>query len=124
MMASLNAIGTPLESCSIEPITGWFRDGCCNTDKGDVASHTVCAQVTQDFLEYLRELGNDLITPHPEMGFDGLKPGDSWCVCARSWLQAHLAGVGCPVHLESTHAAALSVVPLKALMEHAIAAEA
>ncbi len=124
MKASLNVLGTPLQSCSIEPMTGWFRDGCCNTDDRDRGSHTVCATVSRAFLDFLRDKGNDLVTPHPEYDFPGLKPGDSWCVCAASWRQAHEAGVGCPVKLEATHAAALKIVPLAMLMEHAIAAEA
>ncbi|MFT7581123.1 MAG: hypothetical protein ACI9MR_002797 [Myxococcota bacterium] len=124
MKAPLSVLGTPLQSCSLDPLTGWFRDGCCNTDDADRGSHTVCATLTRDFLEYLRDKGNDLITPRPEHGFKGLAPGDSWCVCAASWRQAHEAGLGCPVKLESTHAAALSIVSLSALMEHAIAAEA
>ncbi len=122
MMASLNVLGRPLLSCSHEPLTGWFRDGCCNTDARDRGSHTVCAVVNEEFLAYLQSKGNDLITPYPGSGFPGLKPGDQWCVCAASWLQAHEAGLGCPVKLESTHAAALSIVPLSALMEHAVAA--
>jgi uncharacterized protein (DUF2237 family) len=124
MMPLINVIGGALESCSLDPKTGWFRDGCCNTDERDHGSHTVCAVVTDEFLEFLRLRGNDLITPHPESGFPGLKAGDGWCVCAASWHDAHLVNLGCPVRLESTHAEALSVVSLKALMEHAIAAEA
>lgn len=122
MMASLNVLGRPLLSCSHEPLTGWFRDGCCNTDARDRGSHTVCAIVTAEFLEYLQTAGNDLVTPYPESGFPGLKPGDQWCVCAASWLRAHEAGVGCPVKLEATHASALSIVPLSAMMEHAVVA--
>lgn len=121
---ALNALGGPLVSCSHAPLTGWFRDGCCNTDERDVGSHTVCAQVTQEFLEFIRLQGNDLITPHPEFGFPGLRHGDQWCVCAASWLQAYEAGVACPVHLEGTHGLALEIVPLKALVEYALAAEA
>ena len=122
MKASLNVLGHPLESCSKDPLTGWFRDGCCNTDNRDRGSHTVCAVVTEEFLEQLRQDGNDLITPHPEHGFPGLKPGDGWCVCAASWYRAYQVGVACPVKLESTHAAALRIVPLKALAEHAYSA--
>ena len=124
MKASLNVLGQPLQSCSTDPLTGWYRDGCCNTDTDDRGSHTICAQVTDDFLEYLRHQGNDLVTPRPEFGFPGLKAGDQWCVCAASWRRAHEAGVGCPVKLESTHASALEIVSLKALMELAISAEA
>ena len=120
MMASLNVLGRPLLSCSHKPLTGWFRDGCCNTDARDRGSHTVCAVVTAEFLAYLQSTGNDLITPYPDSGFPGLKPGDQWCVCAASWLRAHEAGEGCPVKLEATHAAALSTVPLSAMMEHAV----
>ena len=123
MKAPINVLGGPIQSCSTAPVTGWFRDGCCNTDASDRGSHTICAKVTQAFLEYLRERGNDLITPVPQFGFPGLKDGDQWCVCAASWRQAHKAGAGCPVVLESTHAAALSIVPLEELMMHAIAEE-
>jgi uncharacterized protein (DUF2237 family) len=121
---SLNALGGPLVSCSHEPLTGWYRDGCCNTDDNDRGSHTVCAQVTTEFLAYIREQGNDLVTPHPEHGFPGLKDGDTWCVCAASWLKAYEAGVACPVKIEATHALALEVVPLSKLIELSIAAEA
>ena len=124
MFAPLNVLGTPIQVCSLEPKTGWLRDGCCNTDASDVGSHTVCAHVTQEFLEHLREHGNDLITPAMQFGFPGLKDGDQWCVCAASWRQAHAMGKGCPVVLESTHAGALSIVPLEELMEHALAHEA
>jgi hypothetical protein len=119
MDASLNVLGTPLKSCSHDPLTGWFRDGCCNTDDRDRGSHTVCARVTEDFLLHLQEAGNDLITPGPQYGFPGLKPGDQWCVCAASWRRAAEAGKGCPVDLEATHAAALRIVPLELLMAHA-----
>ena len=124
MLRSLNVLGTPLRACSHDPKTGWFRDGCCNTDASDRGSHTVCAHVTQEFLEFLATRGNDLMTPALEMGFPGLKPGDQWCIVAASWYQAHLAGLGCPVDLESTHQAALSIVPLEALLAHSLAAEA
>ena len=116
MHKSLNVLGTPLVSCSHDPLTGWYRDGCCNTDDNDRGSHTVCAQVTHEFLEYLREQGNDLITPYPRHGFPGLKDGDKWCVWAASWRQAFLSGKGCPVVLESTHASALRYVKLEELM--------
>ena len=124
MEPPVNVLGTPLQSCSMDPRTGWFRDGCCNTDANDHGSHTVCAKVTQDFLEYLVVRGNDLITPRPEFGFPGLRPGDQWCVCAASWRQAHQVGKGCPVVLESTHEAALRIVPLEELMAHSLAHEA
>ena len=121
METSKNAIGTPLNPCSLDPMTGWYRDGCCNTDENDRGSHTVCAQVTQEFLEFLQSQGNDLITPAPHFNFPGLKPGDRWCVCAASWLQAYHQGVACPVNLLSTHARALDIVPLDFLMEYSIA---
>ena len=124
MKAAINVLGSPLISCSHEPLTGWYRDGACNTDDNDRGSHTVCAQLTQPFLEFLQKKGNDLITPRPEMGFPGLKDGDCWCVCAASWFLAYEAGVACPIHLESTHGLALEIVPLKALVECAIAAQA
>lgn len=123
MDRSVNVLGTPLEACSHEPRTGWFRDGCCNTDESDRGSHTVCARVTAPFLEFLRDKGNDLITPAAEFGFPGLAPGDCWCVCAASWRQAYDEGVACPIVLQSTHQRALQIVPLEALMEHALGEE-
>ena len=124
MHPPINVLGTPIQSCSRDPLTGWYRDGCCNTDDNDHGRHTVCAHVTQDFLEYICERGNDLITPVPAAGFPGLKPGDQWCVCANSWRDAHLQGKGCPVVLESTHTRTLQLIPLEELMEHALADEA
>lgn len=123
MDPSLNVLGLPLRPCSRDPLTGWYRDGCCNTDDNDRGSHTVCARVTRDFLEFLVLTGNDLITPVPEHGFPGLKEGDQWCVCAASWRQAYKAGRACPVVLESTHRRALSIVPLEELMAHALGEE-
>jgi uncharacterized protein (DUF2237 family) len=123
MDAPLNVLGTPISSCSQDPITGWYRDGCCNTDANDVASHTVCCHVTGEFLEYLISIGNDLMTPALQHGFPGLQDGDQWCVCAASWRQAFVAGKACPVVLESTHAKALQTVPLEELMAHALAIE-
>ena len=120
MEPSLNALGTLLRPCSHDPLTGWFRDGCCNTDAADRGSHTVCVMVTADFLLCLTEYGNDLVTPAPDNGFPGLVPGDQWCVCAASWRRAFKEGRACPVDLESTHAKALEIVPLEELMEHAI----
>ena len=120
MYRSLNVLGQPLVPCSHSPKTGWFRDGCCNTDESDRGLHTVCAQVTDAFLAYLRDNGNDLVTPARQYGFPGLKAGDQWCIVARSWKQAYEAGVACPVVLESTHQATLQVIPLEALMAHAI----
>lgn len=119
MHKSLNVLGTPLRPCSQNPLTGWFRDGCCNTDSSDRGSHTVCALVTEPFLRYLQSRGNDLMTPAPEYGFPGLKAGDQWCVCAASWREAAERGLGCTVQLESTHARALEIIPLELLMAHA-----
>ena len=124
MEAPINVLGGPLVSCSRDPMTGWFRDGCCNTDAQDRGSHTVCAVLTTEFLMFLKAIGNDLITPHPEFGFAGLNAGDQWCVCAASWRQAYDVGQACPVKLESTHASALKIVPIEELMVHAVAAEA
>jgi len=124
MIAPLNVLGTPIKSCSTSPLTGWFRDGCCNTDENDRGSHTICCRVTTPFLEYLAERGNDLMTPAPQHGFPGLKDGDQWCVCAASWRSAYAAGVAAPVVLESTHARALSIVPLEELMAHSLGEEA
>jgi uncharacterized protein (DUF2237 family) len=123
MEPPINVIGSPLKVCSHDPVTGWFRDGCCNTDARDRGSHTVCAQVTEEFLLFIRDRGNDLITPALQFGFRGLREGDCWCVCAASWRDAHRAGKGCPVHLESTHAKALEIVPLEEMMAHAVATE-
>ena len=114
-----NVLGGPLLACSFDPLTGFFRDGCCTTGPEDLGSHTVCARVTEAFLAFSRERGNDLSTPRPEYRFRGLKPGDRWCVCAARWLEACEAGAAPPVVLEATHEAALRVVPLKRLLEHA-----
>jgi hypothetical protein len=116
-----NVLGTPLEVCSLAPLTGWFRDGCCNTDGHDRGLHLVCAQVTAAFLEQQRQIGNDLITPRPEFGFAGLKPGDRWCVCLSRWVEALHAGVAPPIVLAATHEEALAVVPLAVLQQHALA---
>jgi uncharacterized protein len=121
MERSLNVLGLPLKKCSTSPMTGWYRDGCCNTDEHDRGSHTVCAKVTTEFLNFLQIKGNDLITPALAHGFPGLKEGDQWCVCAASWRQAFKVGMACPVDLESTHQAALRIVPLEELMEYSIA---
>ena len=120
MHPSVNVLGTKLESCSENPLTGWYRDGCCNTDENDRGSHTVCCVLTDDFLQFAKERGNDLITPAPRFNFPGLKAGDSWCVCARTWLLAVNAGMGCPVDLEATHQRALDIMPLDVLETHAL----
>jgi len=118
--APLNVLGLPLESCSIDPLTGFTRSGACETGPQDLGSHTVCAQVTEAFLSYSRSRGNDLVTPAPEYGFPGLRPGDRWCLCAARWREAYEAGCAPRVRLRSTHAKALEVVPLEALKAHAL----
>jgi uncharacterized protein len=118
---ALNVLGAPLETCSLAPLTGWHRDGCCHTDERDAGLHTVCAVVTREFLEFSRAAGNDLSTPRPEYGFPGLSPGDSWCLCAARWEEARAAGVAPPVRLAATHQAALLMVRLEDLRAHALA---
>jgi uncharacterized protein (DUF2237 family) len=115
-----NVLGAELEPCGTDPLTGFFRDGCCRTGPQDRGSHTICAVVTAEFLEHQRGIGNDLSTPLPAYDFPGLVPGDRWCVTAVNWARAHQAGVAAPVVLASTHEAVLSIVPLAALQEHAI----
>lgn len=119
-MESRNVLGQPLESCSHDPVTGWFRDGSCRTGPGDVGSHTICAVMTADFLEHQRSIGNDLSTARPQYRFPGLEPGDRWCVTAPNWLRAHHDGVAAPVVLAATSEAALEVVSLEVLEEHAV----
>jgi uncharacterized protein (DUF2237 family) len=115
-----NVLGGELEPCGTDPMTGFFRDGCCRTGPEDTGSHTICAVVTGEFLEHQRALGNDLSTPMPQFAFPGLVPGDRWCVTARNWLQAHTDGAAAFVVLASTHERVLDVVPLDALQEHAV----
>ena len=119
-MSERNVLGGELEPCSVDPVTGWHRDGCCRTGPEDLGSHTICAVVTSEFLEHQRSIGNDLITPMPQYSFPGLVPGDRWCVTARNWLRAHLDGAAAHVVLASTHERALDIVPLAALQEHAV----
>ncbi len=119
-MTALNVLGTALLACSFDPLTGFFRDGCCNTDDHDQGTHVVCARVTAEFLAYSRQRGNDLSTPRPEYRFVGLQPGDRWCLCALRWKEALVAGVAPPVQLEATHAKALTVVTLAQLQAHAL----
>ncbi len=114
-----NVLGGKLETCSTSPMTGFFRDGCCNTSAEDAGSHTVCIEATEDFLRFSRQAGNDLSTPMPQYHFQGLKPGDRWCLCAARWLQAYEQGMAPRVHLGATHRRALEIVPLEALREHA-----
>ena len=118
-MDQRNVLGGSLEVCSLEPLTGFYRDGFCNTGPDDVGSHTVCAVVTADFLAHQALIGNDLSTPMPQYGFPGLQPGDQWGVCAGRWLQSFEAGVAAPVVLRATNEAALQFVPLDALVESA-----
>lgn len=116
---SRNVLGEPLEPCSLDPVTGFFRDGCCNSGPEDVGSHTVCAEMTEAFLAYSKSRGNDLSTPRPEFGFAGLKPGDRWCLCALRWREAYAAGRAPRVVLASTHERALDVVDLFDLKRYA-----
>ena len=118
--APINVLGLELVPCGNDPVTGFFRDSCCNTCAQDIGSHTVCVEVTADFLQYSRFVGNDLSTPHPEFEFPGLKAGDRWCLCAARWLEAHEKGMAPRVNLASTHIKALDVVPFELLEEHAI----
>ncbi len=120
MTEARNVLGGALEECGRDPLTGFYRDGCCSTGADDLGSHTVCAVVTAEFLEHQRATGNDLITARPEYRFPGLKPGDRWCVCAARWRHAYDDGAAAPVVLASTNAAALRIVPLEALREHAV----
>ena len=119
-MSERNVLGGQLQPCGSDPLTGFFRDGCCNTGPEDRGSHTICAVVTPQFLEHQRSIGNDLITPMPPYGFPGLAPGDRWCVTAVNWLRAHEDGAAAYVVLASTHERALEIVPLEALREHAV----
>ncbi|MBY0373164.1 MAG: DUF2237 domain-containing protein [Bryobacteraceae bacterium] len=115
-----NVLGGTLANCSKQPLTGFFRDGCCNTSDEDRGSHTVCAVMTDEFLEFSVAQGNDLVTPMPMFNFPGLKAGDKWCLCAARWLEAYEAGAAPKISLAATHEAALDIVPLEALIEHAI----
>ena len=117
---SINVLGGELESCSNDPMTGYFRDGCCHTNVLDTGSHTVCAYMTKEFLSFSKIKGNDLTTPRPEFGFEGLKPGDKWCLCAARWLEAFREGCAPRVSLTSTHKAALTIIPLDALKQCAL----
>jgi uncharacterized protein (DUF2237 family) len=117
---SVNVLGGTLETCSARPMTGFFRDGLCDTCEADRGSHTVCAVMTAEFLAFSKYVGNDLSTPRPEHRFAGLEPGDRWCVCAGRFLQAHEEGAAPRIHLSSTHRRALDVVPIEVLREHAV----
>ena len=119
MNPKVNVLGRELQECSTDPLTGWYRDGCCNTDENDRGLHVVCGILTGKFLEFAKSKGNDLITPAPQFNFPGLKPGDRWCVCARTWLDAANNGVACPVNLEATHEESLRIISLELLEMHA-----
>ncbi|MBA1147312.1 DUF2237 domain-containing protein [Ectothiorhodospiraceae bacterium WFHF3C12] len=120
MAETKNVLGGPLQSCSTAPMTGFYRDGCCNTGPEDVGIHTVCAEVTEAFLAFSRSRGNDLTRPIPEAGFSGLKPGDRWCLCAGRWVEAYRADMAPPVILAATHEETLAIVGLDLLKEHAL----
>lgn len=115
-----NVFGEELETCSTNPMTGFFRDGCCSTDAQDLGMHVVCAEVTEEFLEFSKASGNDLSTPNPDFDFPGLKPGDRWCVCALRWKEAMDKGVAPPVVLTSTHESVLDVISLEDLKRHSL----
>ena len=122
MSPQLNILGTPLQTCSVRPRTGWFRDGCCRSDPEDRGMHTVCVEVTEEFLGFSYTRGNDLITPQPEFDFPGLRPGDRWCLCAARWREAYEAGAAPNVILEATHLSTLGVVTLDVLRQYAVPA--
>jgi uncharacterized protein len=119
-MADRNVLGGELEPCGTDPVTGFYRDGCCSTGPEDLGSDTICAVVTAEFLAHQRGIGNDLTTPVPQFHFPGLVPGDRWCVTARNWLRAHQDGAAAHVVLACTHEAALQIVPLAVLQQHAV----
>lgn len=119
-MSERNVLGGPLQECGTDPLTGFYRDGCCSTGPEDRGRHTICAVVSAEFLDHQRSIGNDLSTPRPEYRFPGLTPGDRWCVTATNWLRAHADGAAAPVYLAATHERTLDVVPLEALREHAV----
>lgn len=120
MDESVNVFGAPLQSCSLDPMTGFFRNGCCDTSDDDFGAHTVCAVMTREFLAFSKYVGNDLTTPRPEYGFQGLKEGDRWCLCASRFLQAHEEGVAPKANLHATHMRALEIIPLNVLELHQI----
>lgn len=120
MSRGKNVLGGELETCSTDPMTGWFRDGCCGTGSGDMGMHVICCRVTAEFLEFSKATGNDLSTPVAEFNFPGLKPGDQWCVCAGRWKEAYDAGQACHVVLEATHMSALEFASLEELRAHAV----
>lgn len=120
MDESVNVFAEALEPCGSDPVTGFFRDGCCNTNVQDAGSHTVCVELTDEFLTFSQARGNDLVTPRPEYGFPGLKAGDRWCLCALRWLEAHKQGTAPRVYLRRTHQRATETVPLAVLRSYAL----
>ncbi len=116
----INVLGGPIRPCSVDPLTGFFRDGACNTCDQDTGSHTVCAVMTAEFLAYSKYVGNDLSTPRPEFDFPGLKPGNQWCLCASRFLQAHEEGCAPKIDLSATHERALEIIPMDVLRSHAL----
>lgn len=115
-----NVLGTKLKYCCHDPVTGFYRDGFCHTDFSDPGMHSICCLVTEDFLNFSKSQGNDLITPMPQFGFKGIKPGDKWCLCASRWYDAVKAGHGCKIDLEATHEETLAMIPLEVLKEYAL----
>ena len=122
MAAAKNVLGTPMQPCGTDPVTGFYRDGCCNTGPGDSGLHLVCTVMTADFLKFSRAQGNDLTTPRPQWGFPGLKPGDRWCLCVERWKEALEAGLAPPVVVEATHISAIEFVSVEDLQAHAATA--
>jgi uncharacterized protein len=118
MSQQLNVFGRPLAHCSLDPVTGFFRTGCCDTGAEDRGNHTVCVLLTEQFLEFSYDQGNDLISPAPQYGFPGLLPGMQWCVCASRWYEAHLVGCAAPLHLEATNIRVLETIPLDVLLQY------
>ncbi len=119
-MSQRNVLGGELQECGTDPVTGFFRDGCCNWSPENIGYHTICAVVTAEFLDHQVSIGNDLVTPNPDFNFPGLRPGDRWCVTARNWLRAHQDGAAAPVVLASTNERTLDVVDLPTLLEYAV----
>lgn len=119
-MDQRNVLGGPLEACSVDPLTGWYRDGSCASGPEDLGSHTICAVMTKEFLDHQRSIGNDLVTPMPQFRFPGLVPGDRWCVTALNWARAHLDGAAAPVVLAATSDRVLDLVPLEVLQSYAV----
>ena len=120
MTGARNVLGTELQTCSTDPMTGFYRDGCCNTGGSDVGIHTVCTVMTAEFLEFSKNAGNDLSTPNPMYDFPGLKPGDQWCLCAPRWKEAFEAGMAPKVVLEATHMSTIEFIDLEHLKAHAV----